>query len=123
MDSRLFEVDPYAGISYGLYNSVKGDKGSFEDFLLHYDSKGANDGDKSWLTKLMGEDTLKSLSSPEVWEAMNTLGINGLDLVNTMGSSDYFDTQVGALKLQLMEAFSKRDDFKEMKPLLTQLLS
>jgi len=123
MDNRLFQIDPYAGISYGLYNSLKGEKGSFEDFLLHYDSTGANKEDSSWLTKLIKEDTNKALSSPEVWEAMNLLGVNGLNLASSIDSSDFFDTQVSALKLQLMDAFSKRSDFKEMKPLLDQLLS
>lgn len=123
MDNRLFQIDPYAGISYGLYNSLKGEKGSFEDFLLHYDSTGANNDDSSWLTKLIKEDTTNALSSPEVWEAMNTLGVNGVDLLGVGSSSDFFDTQVSGLKLQLMQAFSKRDDYKEMKPLLDQLMS
>lgn len=123
MDNRLFQIDPYAGISYGLYNSLKGEKGSFEDFLLHYDSTGANNDDSSWLTKLIKEDTANALNSPEVWEAMNVLGINGLDLMSGVTSSDFFDTQASALKMQLMEAFSKRSDYKEMKPLLEQLMS
>lgn len=123
MDNRLFQIDPYAGISYGLYNSLKGEKGSFEDFLLHYDSTGANNDDSSWLTKLIKEDTTNALNSPEVWEAMNVLGINGLDLMSGVTSSDFFDTQASALKMQLMEAFSKRSDYKEMKPLLEQLMS
>lgn len=120
MESRLFELDPYAGIGYGLYNSIKGEEGSFEDFLLHYDSTKANDGDNSWLTHLITQDTLSTLSSPEVWEAMNTLGIGGLDFGS---SSTFFDSQVFALKMQLFEAFSQRDDYKEMEPLLKQLLS
>ena len=123
MDNRLFQIDPYAGISYGLYNSLKGEKGSFEDFLLHYDSTGANNDDSSWLTKLIKEDTTNALNSPEVWEAMNVLGINGLDLMSGVTSSDFFDTQVSALKLQLMQAFSKREDYEEIKPLLEQLMS
>ena len=123
MDNRLFQIDPYAGISYGLYNSLKGEKGSFEDFLLHYDSTGANNEDSSWLTKLIKEDTTNALTSPEVWEAMNILGVNGADLLGVGSSSDFFDTQVSGLKLQLMQAFSKRDDYEEMKPLLDQLLS
>lgn len=123
MDNRLFQIDPYAGISYGLYNSVKGNKGSFEDFLLHYDSTGANKDDSSWLTKLVKEDTSNALNSPEVWQAMNTLGINGADIMGSVSSSDFFDTQVSTLKMQLMEAFSKRSDYKEMKPLLDQLMS
>lgn len=123
MDNRLFQIDPYAGISYGLYNSIKGDKGSFEDFLLHYDSSGANNEDSSWLTKLVREDTNNALSSPQVWEAMNALGVSGLDLMSSASSADFFDTQASALKLQLMQAFSKRDDYETMKPLLEQLLS
>lgn len=122
MDNRLFQIDPYAGISYGLYNSIKGEKGSFEDFLLHYDSSGANNEDNSWLTKLVKEDTNNALNSPQVWEAMNALGVSGLDLMSSVNSSDFFDTQVGALKLQLMQAFSQREDYAKMKPLLEQLL-
>ena len=120
MESRLFELDPYAGIGYGLYNSIKKEEGSFEDFLLHYDSIKANEGDNSWLTQLIAQDTLSTLSSPEVWEAMNTLGIGGLDFGS---SSIFFDSQVFALKMQLFEAFSQRDDYEEMEPLLKQLLS
>jgi len=120
MDNRLFQVDPYAGISYGLYNSLKGEDASFEDFLLHYDSKGASEGDNAWLTHMLTQDNLTVLSSPVIWEAMNTLGVNGLNFFSSM---DFFDTQVYAAKFQLMEAFSKRDDYETMKPLLTQLLS
>ncbi|AFL67677.1 hypothetical protein [Sulfurospirillum barnesii] len=120
MDSRLFQIDPYAGIGYGMYNSIKGEEGSFEDFLLHYDSTKANEGDNSWLSNLIAKETLNAFSSPDVWQAMNTLGISGLDF---MGSSNFFDAQVYALKIQLFEAFSKRDDYKEMEPLLKQLLS
>jgi len=120
MDSQLFQIDPYAGVSYGLYNSLKGKDASFEDFLLHYDSKGASEGDNAWLTHIMTQDSMNALSSPAVWEAMNTLGVGGL---NFSSSTDFFDTQVYAAKMQLMEAFSKRDDYEAMKPLLTQLMS
>ncbi|AHJ11728.1 hypothetical protein [Sulfurospirillum multivorans] len=120
MDNRLFEIDPYAGVSYGLYNSLKGEEGSFEDFLLHYDSTGASEGDSSWLTDLINQDTLSALSSTTVLEAMNTLGVSALDFGN---STTYFDSQVYAAKMQLMQAFSQRDDYEEMKPLLDQLMS
>lgn len=119
MDNRLFEIDPYAGVSYGLYNSIKGSDGSFEDFLLHYDSTGASEGDNSWLTRLITQKTTNALTSPQVWEAMSTLGVSGLDFGN---ESTFFDSQVFALKMQLMEAFSQRDDYDQMKPLLQQLL-
>lgn len=120
MDSQLFQVDPYAGVSYGLYKAAKGDNASFEDFLLHYDSHAANEGDNSWLTRMVSEKTSNLLSSPEVWEAMNSVGVSGLDFGS---SSNYFDTQVYAAKMQLLEAFSKREDFSQMKPLLNSLLS
>ena len=95
-------------------------RGVLRIFLLHYDSIKANEGDNSWLTQLIAQDTLNTLSSPEVWEAMNTLGISGLDFGS---SSIFFDSQVFALKMQLFEAFSQRDDYEEMEPLLKQLLS
>jgi hypothetical protein len=120
MDSRLFQIDPYAGVSYGMYNSIKGEKGSFEDFLLHYDATGASKGDNSWLTQVIMQKTTNALSSPEMWEAMSAFGISGLDFGS---SSAYFDTQAYGLKMQLLEAFSKRDDYAQMKPLLQQLLS
>ena len=56
MQTNLFLVDPMAASSYGLYNSIKGEKGSFVDFLLSYDSKAANESDNSWLDKLVNQD-------------------------------------------------------------------
>ena len=50
-------------------------------------------------------------------------GCGDEDLLEQLKLSDFFDTQVSALKMQLMEAFSKRSDYKEMKPLLEQLMS
>lgn len=120
MDSRLFEIDPYASVSYGLYNSFKGNKGSFEDFLLHYDSSGANKGKNEWLTKLVEKSTLEAVSSPEVFEAQGVLGIHDFSFLN---KSSFFDTQINAYKLQLMDAFSKREDYKNTMPLLKQLLA
>ena len=105
MDSRLFEVDPLAAINYGLYNAYKKGEGSFEDFLIHYDSHSVNDGDNSWLTDLVNQDTLASITSPEVLSAMDTLGLDNLNLLT---NSDYFDTQVSAYKLQLLQEMSKR---------------
>jgi len=107
MDTRLFEIDPQAGIAYGMYNALKKNEGSFEDFLLHYDSHAVNEeDDNSWLSKLVGENMTAALSSPELMEAMGTLGIGQLDF---LASADYFDTQVSAYKLQLMQEMNKRD--------------
>lgn len=107
MDTHLFQIDPQAGMAYGMYNAIKKDKGSFEDFLLHYDSHAVNEeNDNSWLTKLVGEDINSALASPEVIEAMSFLGMSDFDFLAT---SDYFDTQASAYKLQLMQEMKKRD--------------
>lgn len=105
MQSRLFEVDPLAAINYGMYNALKKGEGSFEDFLVHYDSHSVNEGDNSWLTKMVGEDIFSSLSAPEVLEAMHSVGIGELDFLS---QGDFFDTQVSAYKLQLLQEMSKR---------------
>ena len=107
MESRLFEVDPLAAVNYGLYNAYKKGEGSFEDFLIHYDSHNVNEGDNSWLTDLINKDTLSSITSPEVLSAMDTLGLDNLNLLT---SGDYFDTQVSAYKLQLLQEMSKRSE-------------
>jgi hypothetical protein len=107
MDTHLFQIDPQAGIAYGMYNALKKDKGSFEDFLLHYDSHAVNEeNDNSWFTKLVGEDISSALSSHEVMGAMSFLGMSDLDFLAT---SDYFDAQVTSYKLQLMQEVNKRD--------------
>ncbi len=107
MDERLFAIDPYAGIGYGMYNALKKGEGNFEDFLLQYNSHEANEGDSSWLTKIMQKDMSNALSSPEVWSAMDTLGINSLDFIST---SDYFETQVQGYRFILMQEMHKRGE-------------
>jgi hypothetical protein len=106
MYNNLFEIDPMAGISYGMYNSIKGEEGSFLDFLLHYDSHEANNEDNSWFSDLINKDTMSKIKSPEVLEAMNFAGINTLDFLS---SKSYFDTKAEALKLQLMQEMNKRN--------------
>jgi len=106
MDTQLFKIDPLAGIGYGMYNAIKKGEGSFEDFLLHYDSHAVNEGDNSWLTKMVSQDIGSALSSPEVLEAMSMLGIN-LDFLAT---GSFFDTQVSSYKLQLLQEMQKREN-------------
>lgn len=103
--SILFQVDPMAATSYGLYSSLKGDEGSFVDFLLSYDSQKANDGDNSWLTKLVNQNTLSKISSPEVLQALNLTNISPLSFIST---SDYFDTKVQMYQLQIEQEMFKR---------------
>jgi 3-methyladenine DNA glycosylase Tag len=103
--SILFQIDPMAASSYGLYNSFKEGEGSFIDFLLNYDSKGANEGDNSWMTKLVNQKTLQNISSPEIAQALIQ---NGIDFTGFISASDYFDTKVAMYKLQIEQEIAKR---------------
>jgi len=106
MQTNLFMIDPMAASSYGLYNSVKGEEGSFVDFLLSYDSKAANDDDNSWLTDLVSEDTLSKIKSPEL---LQTLNLGSISSTGFLSTQSYFDTKIEAYKLQLMQEMKKRD--------------
>lgn len=103
--SILFQTDPMAATSYGLYNSFKEGEGSFIDFLLNYDSKGANEGDNSWITKLVNKETLDNISSPQVAQVLSQ---SNVDLGGFISTSDYFDTKVAMYKLQIEQEIAKR---------------
>ena len=105
MDARLLSMYPSIAVDYGLYRSIKKDSGDYVDFLLHYDAEGSQNGDQSWITDLIGEDAQSMLNSPEILQA---LGNSNVDLEKTLGSGNFFDTQVTAYKLQLAQAFQKR---------------
>ena len=106
MQTNLFLVDPMAAISYGLYNSIKGDKGSFVDFLLSYDSKKANESDNSWLDKLVSKENLSKITSPEVLKSLN---LGGIGTVDFLSQKSYFDTQSEGYKAILLKEMSKRN--------------
>jgi len=106
MYTNLFMIDPMAASSYGLYNSIKGKKGSFEDFLLSYDSKKANDSDNSWLDKLVTKENLSKITSPEVLKNLNLSGVSTIDFLS---KKSYFDTQAEGYKMILMKEMSKRN--------------
>lgn len=132
MYGNLFAIDPMAASSYGLYNSVKKEEGSFLDFLLSYDSKGANESDNSWLSDLVGGDMSK-ITSVEVLQALASTEVNSMDIlsqsnyfgtqsesieslsfagVSTMdflSQKSYFDTQAEGYKLLLTNEMKKRD--------------
>lgn len=99
-------IDPMAASSYGLYNSVKGDKGSFEDFLLNYDSKKANEFDNSWLNKLVTKENLSKITSPEVIQSLNLSGYNTFDFLS---QKSYFDTQAEGYKQILLKEMNNRN--------------
>ena len=106
MTNNLFMIDPMAASSYGLYNSIKGEDGSFLDFLLSYDSKAANESDNSWLDKLVNQKNLSEITSPEVLKNLNLSGINTMDFLS---QRSYFDTQVDGYKMMLMKEMNKRN--------------
>lgn len=106
MSNQLFMLDPMAASSYGIYNAYKGKDGSFEDFLLNYNSHEANDGDNSWFNKLIGDDLFQNIQSPLALKALSFSKINTSDFFQ---SKSYFETQVYANKLKLIEEMGKRD--------------
>jgi len=106
MQTNLFMIDPMAASSYGLYNSLKGEEGSFVDFLLSYDSKAANDNDNSWLSDLVNKDTMSKITSPEVLQTLNLSGISSQDFLST---KSYFDTQAEGNKMILIKEMNKRN--------------
>jgi hypothetical protein len=105
MQSDLFRLDPMAASSYGIYNSIKGEDGSFLDFLLNYDSKEANEEDNSWINKLLTKDNLNDITSSEVLKELNLSGFSTTDFLSR---KSYFDTQVEGYKLILTQEMNKR---------------
>ncbi len=106
MYSQLFSIDPMAGISYSKYNSIKGEDGSFLDFLLHYDSYKANHDDDSWFGNLLKNELQNSLNRPQMLKALNTYNVSTLDFLS---SKSYFDTRVETYKTELLKEMKKRD--------------
>jgi len=106
MQTNLFLVDPMAASSYGLYNSIKGDKGTFVDFLLNYDSKKANESDNSWLEKLISQENINKINSPEVLKALNLTGMSTMDFLS---QKSYFDTQIEGYKQILFKEMNNRN--------------
>lgn len=104
MDAQaLFKFDPMAAISYGQYNSVKGKDGSFEDFLLHYNSYEANEGNSDWLTKMIGKDNLTSIMKNG--ELLKSLSLT--NFMSSLSTSEFLTTKAEALKLQAMSKLAK----------------
>lgn len=106
MNTYLFQIDPMAASSYGLYNSFKKGEGSFVDFLLHYDSHSVNEGNSEWLTKLVGEDILSKVTDTTTLKALSSYG---LDTFSLFSQKSYFDTQVEAYKIKLQQEMAKRN--------------
>lgn len=105
MDSRLFTIDPMAASSYSLYKSAKDGEGNFVDFLLSYDSKAANDGDNSWLNKVLSQDIVDQITSPQIAQVLNFSEVRTSELFSSI---DYFDTQVNMYKMQINQEMAKQ---------------
>jgi hypothetical protein len=101
-------------IDYGKYQALKGNKGDYVDFLLHYDSVKAEDGDSSWMNSLLGTNDLTSTMSPQALAMMGgtqadaLLGSSASANKDSGNSTLMMDAQVSALKLQLLDAFKQR---------------
>lgn len=106
MQTNLFSIDPMAASSYGLYNSVKGDKGSFVDFLLNYDSKKANESDNSWLNKLITQENVGKITS---LETLNNLNLSETSTMDYLSQKSYFDTQAEGYKQIVINEMNKRN--------------
>jgi len=107
MNNVFNDLGIQAAVDYGKYQTVKGKESDFVDFLLSYDSKGAQDGDTSWLNNInsVNENKLMSITaqaSDKLKKPLSSLSLENLQ------NSNYFDTQVTALKYQLMEGFKER---------------
>ena len=106
MQSDLFRLDPMAASSYGIYNSIKADEGSFLDFLLNYDSKASNEEDNSWINELLTKDNINNITSSEVLKELNLDGFS--TTTDFLSQKSYFDTQVEGYKLILIQEMNKR---------------
>jgi len=106
MQTNLFSIDPMAASSYGLYNSVKGDKGSFVDFLLNYDSKKANESDNSWLNKLITQENIGNITS---LGTLNNLNLSETSTMDFLSQKSYFDTQAEGYKQIVINEMNKRN--------------
>lgn len=97
------------GLDYAKYRAVKGDSGDYVDFLLHYDSKKAEEGDDSWMSTLFGSDAFGALS-PEFYQMLDSKSVSSFFgfAKNNADGSLMIDAQVSALKVQLLEGFKKR---------------
>lgn len=105
MDTRLFAVDPYASAQYGMYTRLTEGKGSFEDFLIHYDSHSVNKGDFSWLANLVkGGDAqnvaLSLLSNSASWVGMGSANFLGIKSALMPEISNYNSSLLGLMLSQ-----------------------
>ncbi len=103
------------GLDYAKYQSIKGDKGDFVDFLLKYDSVKSEEGDDSWMSSLFGGSDLLESLSPEaltMLDSKSTQNIFG-DAKDSDGAALMMDTQVSALKMQLLDGFRQRYEASE----------
>ena len=119
MQTKLFTIDPMAATSYGMYNAVKGEEGTFLDFLLNYDSKKANESDNSWLEELVTSDNLSQINSIEVLQelnlsevasssVLNQFNLSGTSTMDYLSTKNYFDTQAEGYKQILINEMEKR---------------
>ncbi len=102
------------GIDYAKYQSIKGDKGDFVDFLINYDSKASENGDESWMNSLFGSNDLLNSLPAEAYSKLDSKTIQDIASQTTDNSFSAIDTEVASLKLQLLNAFKTRYENSNM---------
>lgn len=110
MDSIFAQLGLNTALDYGKYQALKGEKGDYVDFLLHYDIVKSEEGDDSWMNSLFGVDDMMGSLPPEALAMMDSAKSGGLlgDSKKEQSSTLMMDAQVSALKLQLIGAFKQR---------------
>ncbi len=105
--TQLFAIDPAAAVSYAQYNTVKEGKGSFEDFLLHYDSHEANEGGSNWLDRLIqNEGGFNTLAKHP--ELVNSLRGRDFNFLKGFSTSDFFGAKIESLKMMALLGVSPK---------------
>jgi hypothetical protein len=105
MDTRLFAVDPYASAQYGMYTRLTEGKGSFEDFLIHYDSHSVNKGDFSWLANIVKGGDAQNIAMSLLGNSASWVGMGAANFIGIKSSlmpeiSNYNSSLLGLMLAQ-----------------------
>jgi len=98
-------------VDYAKYNALKGNKGDYVDFMLHYDDEASQNGDESWMDSLFGGSDMLNSIPADVYSKLDSKTLQSIATSSVASVSNSFgamDAQVGALKLQLVNAFEAR---------------
>ena len=97
-----------AAVGYAKYQSIKGEDGTFVDFLLQYDDKAAREGGDSWMNLIGGIDDNELISTIGKASAILNNGKGSFENIMQLKNGSVFNIQVTALKYKLMNGFKQR---------------